>query len=122
MVFETFAFFFAQIMSHIKCDIICAKKKANFALWLTIWLIFEIRKILIETVLHILLVCFSCFSCLFTVTPSRRCFEICAVGVVSKFRYRGSYCFWCFCLVAINMHFGLVGFSAIRFLQHHPEK
>ena len=34
---------------------------------------------------------------------------------------KGAVFFWCFCLVAINMHFVFVGFSAIRFLQHHPE-
>ena len=32
-----------------------------------------------------------------------------------------SCCFWCFCLVAINMRFVLIGFSAIRFPQHLPE-
>ena len=61
------------------------------------------------------------FSCSSTVTPSRRCFETCSIGVVSKFRFKESCCFWCFCLVAINMHFVLAGFSAIRFLQHHPD-
>ena len=34
---------------------------------------------------------------------------------------KGAGFFWCFCLVAFNMHFVFVGFSAIRFLQHHPE-
>ena len=38
------------------CDIMCAKKKANFALRLTNWLYFEVRKILLETVLQILLI------------------------------------------------------------------
>ena len=75
----------------------CAKKKANFAFWLTIWPRFERRKIFLETVLQILLICVCHFSCSSTVTPSRRCFETCSTGVVS------SCCFWCFCLVAINM-------------------
>ena len=60
-------------------------------------------------------------SCSSTVTPRRLCFETCSVGVVSKFRFQGSCCFWCFCLVAINMHFISVEFSASQFLQHHPE-
>jgi len=34
---------------------------------------------------------------------------------------KGDGFFWCFCLVAINMQFDFVGFSAIRSLQHHPE-
>ena len=96
----------------------CGKKKPNFAWWLTIWLSFERREIFLETVLKILLICICHFCCSSTVTPSRRCFETCSIGVVSKFRFKDS---CCFCLVAINMHFVLVGFSAIRFLQHHPE-
>ncbi len=100
----------------------CAKKKANLDFWLTIWLSFERRKIFLETVLQMLLICVCHFSCSSTVTPSRRCFETCSTGVVSNFRFKGSCCFfWCFCLVAINMHFVFVGFSAIRFLQHHLE-
>ena len=101
----------------------CAKKKANLDFWLTIWFSFEIFFLLLETVLQILLIhyAFATYSCSSTVTPSRRCFETCSVGVVSKFRFKGSCCFWFSCLVAINMHFVLVGFSAIRFLQHHPE-
>ena len=103
------------------CDIMCAKKKANLDLGLTIWLSFERRKIFLETVLHMLLICVCHFSYSSTVTPSRRCFETCSTGVVSNFRFKGSCFFWCFCLVAINIHFVFVGFSAIRFLQHHPE-
>ena len=99
----------------------CAKKKANLDFWLTIWLSFERRKIFLETVLHMLLICVCHFSCSSTVTPSRRYFESCSVGVVSKYRFKESCCFWCFCLVAINMHFVLVGFGATRLLQHHPE-
>ena len=99
----------------------CAKKNANLDFWLTIWLNFERRKIFLETVLHMLLICACHFSWSSTVTPSRRCFETCSIGVVSNFRFKGSCFFWCFCLVAINMHFVFVGFSAIRFLQHHPE-
>ena len=103
------------------CDIMCAKKKPNFALWMRVWLSFERRKIFLETVLQILLICVCHFSCSSTVTPSRRYFESCSVGVVSKYRFKESCCFWCFCLFAINMHFVLVGFSAIRLVQHHPE-
>ena len=99
----------------------CAKKNANLDFWLTIWLSFERRKIFLETVLQILLICVCHFSCSSTVTPSRRCFQTCSIGVVSNFRFKGSCYFWCFCLVAINMHFVFVEFSAIRFLQHHPE-
>ena len=86
------------------------------------WLSFERRKIFLETVLQMLLICVCHFSCSSTVTPSRRCFETCSIGMVSNFRFKGSWgVFWCFCHVAINMHFVFVGFSAIRFLQHHPE-
>ena len=98
-------------LQQFMCDIMCAKKRANFALWLTIWLSFQGRKIFLETVVQILLICVCHFSCSSTVTPSRRCFETCSIGVVSKFRFKGSCCFWCFCLVDINMHFVLVGFS-----------
>ena len=94
----------------------CAKKKANLDFWLTIWLSFERWKIFLETVLHMLLICVCQFSCWSTVTPSRRCFETCSIGVVSNFRFKWSCFFWCFCLVAINMHFVFVGF-----VQHHPE-
>ena len=41
----------------------CAKKKANFDFWLTIWLSFERRKIFLETVLQMLLICVCHFSC-----------------------------------------------------------
>ena len=107
--------------TQFMCVIMCAKKGACFALWLTVWLSFEKRNIFLETVLQILLICVCHISCLSTVTPSRRCFETCSVGVVSKFRFQGSSCFWCFYLIAINTHFVLAGFSAIRFPQHHPE-
>ena len=92
----------------------CAKKKANFALWLTVWLSFERRQIFLETVQQ-MLICFCHFSCWSTVTPSRRCFEACSVGVVSKFRF--------FFLVFLSrrMHFVLAGSSAARLLQHLPE-
>ena len=52
-----------------------------------------------------LLTCVCHFSCSSTITPSRRCFQTCSIGVVSNFKGR----------------FFFVGFSAIRFLQHHPE-
>ena len=97
------------------------KEKAKFTLWLTIWLSFERRRMFLETVLQILLTCVCHFSCSSTVTPSRRCFKTCSFGVVSKLKFKGSCCFWYFCLVAINTHFVLVGFSYIRFLQHHRE-
>ena len=96
-----------------------AKKKPYFAWQLAIRLSFERRKIFRETVLQILLICL--FSCSSAVTPRRRCFKTCSVGVVSKFRFEESSCFWYFCLVAVNMHLVLVGFNAIRFLRHHPE-
>ena len=67
-------------------DKMCAKKKAKF--WLTIWLSFEIRKIFLETVLQMLLICVCHFSCSSTVTPSRRCFETCSTGVVSQLDLR----------------------------------
>ena len=93
---------------HLKqfiCDIVCAKKKANLDFWLTIWLSFERRKIFLEMVLQMLLICVCYFSCSSTITPSRRCFETCFIGVVSNFRFKGNCFSWCFCLVAINMHF-----------------
>ena len=52
---------------------------------------FERRKIFLETVLQ-MLICVCHFSCSSTVTPSRRCFETCSIGVVSNFRFKGS-CF-----------------------------
>ena len=103
------------------CDIMCAKKKA-FALWLTLWLSFERRKIFLETILQMLLICVCRFSCSPTVTPSRRCFKTYSIGVISNFRLKGALCccfLGCFCLVAINMYFVLVAFSAIRFLPRH---
>ena len=66
--------------------------------WLTIWPSFERRKIFIETVLHMLLICVCHFSCSSTVTPIRRCFETCSIGVVSNFRFKGS----CFFLVFLS--------------------
>ena len=66
-------------------NIMCTNKKASFALWLTVWFSFERRKIFLETVRQ-MLICFCHFSCSSAVTPSRRCFEACSVGVVSKFR------------------------------------
>ena len=50
---------------------------------------FERRKIFIETILQMLLICVCHFSCPSTVTPSRRCFETCSVGVISNFRFKG---------------------------------
>ena len=70
--------------TYFMCDIMFAKKKANFGLWLC----FERRKIFRETVLQILLICICLFSCSSTVTPRRRCFETCFIGVVSKFRFK----------------------------------
>ena len=68
----------------------CAKKKANLDFWLTIWLSFERRKIFLETILQMLLICVCHFSYSSTVTPSRRCFETCSIGVVSNFRFKGT--------------------------------
>ena len=34
--------------TYFICVIMCAKKKANFDLWLTVWLSFERRKIFLE--------------------------------------------------------------------------
>ena len=97
-----------------------AKKKANFDFWLTIWLSFE-RRFFLEAVLQMLLICVCHFSWSSTVTPSRRCYEICSTGLVSKFRTKGSCFLWSFYLVAIKVHFVFGGFSTIRFLQHHPK-
>ena len=38
-----------------------------------------------------------------------------SIGVATRFRFKGvfSVCWWCFGLVAIKMHFVLVGFSAV---------
>ena len=84
-------------------------------------LIFFFFFFFLETVLQILLICVCHFSYSSTVTWSRWCFETCSIGVVSKFRFKVSCCFWCFCFVAINVHFVLVVVSAIRILPHHPD-
>ena len=68
-----------------------------------------------------LLICVCRFSCSFTVTPSRRCLELALLAWSRILDLKGAVFFWWFCLVAINMHFVFVGFSAIWFLQHHPE-
>jgi len=74
-------------------------------------------------VLQMLLICVCHFSCSSTVTPSSQCFETCSPGMVSDFRFKGSWgVFWCFCLIAISMHFVFFGFGAIWFLQHHPQR
>ena len=103
------------------CDIMCAKKNANLDFWLTIWLSFERRKIFLETVLHMLLICACHFSCSSTVTASRRCFETCSIGVVSNFRFKES----CFFLVFLSRrHQHAFCFRRIQchpILQHHPE-
>ena len=58
--------------------------------------------------------CVCHFSCSSTVTPSSQCFETCSPGMVSDFRFKGSWgVFWCFCLIAISMHFVFFGFGAI---------
>ena len=90
-----------------------AKKKANFDFWLTIWLSFE-RRFFLETVLQMLLICVCHFSWLFTVTPSRRCFETYSTGVVSKFRFKGS----CFFMVFLSRRHQ--GAFCFRRIQCHP--
>ena len=39
----------------------------------------------------------------------------------TKDKFKASFSFLYFCLVAINMHFVLAGISAIRFVQHQSE-
>ena len=51
---------------------------------------FRKKKNILETVLHMLLNSACHFSCSSTVTPSRRCFETCSIGVVSNFRFKGA--------------------------------
>ena len=98
------------------CDIMCAKKKA-FALWLTIWLSFERRKIFLETILQMLLICVCRFSCSPTVTPSRRCFKTYSIGVISNFRLKGALC-CCFLGVFLSRrHQHVFCFSCV---QCHP--
>ena len=98
----------------------CVKKKANLDFWLTIWLSFERRKLFLETVLHMLLICVCYFIYSSTVTPSRRCFETCSIGVGSNFRFKAN-CFFLVFLSRRHQHACFRRFSAIRFLQHHPE-
>ena len=43
---------------------VCKKKKPNFDFWLTIWPSFEIRKIFLETFLHLLLMFATSAACL----------------------------------------------------------
>ena len=75
------------------CDIMCAEKKANFEFLADNLTQFRIRKIFLEAVLQMLLICVCHFSFSSTVTPSRRCFETCSTGVVSNFRFKRS-CFF----------------------------
>ena len=85
------------------------------------WLNFERRKMFLETVLQTLLICVYLFSCSSTITPSKRCSETCSTGVDERLKFKDSFSFWRFCQVAINMHFVLVGFSAIKYVQHQSE-
>ena len=75
----------------------------------------------LETVLQMLLTCVCHFSCSSTVTPSKRSSETCSIGVDKRPKFKDSFYFWCFCLVAINMYFFLIGFSAFKFTQHQSE-
>ena len=67
-----------------------------------------------------LLICVCHFICSSTASPSERSSETCSTGVDERLQFKESFSFGCFCLVAINMHFVLVGFSAIRFV-HQSE-
>ena len=60
-------------------------------------------------------------SCSSTVIPSKRCSETCSTGTDKRLKFKASFSFWCLCLVTINMHFVLVGFSVMRYLQHQAE-
>ena len=42
---------------------------------------------------------------LFIYSYSKRCSETCFIGVDKRLRFKESFSFGCFCLVAINMHF-----------------
>ena len=99
----------------------CAKKKGNFAWWLVISFNFERRKLLLETVLWLLLMRVCLFSCSSIVTSSMRCSETCSTGVDKRLEFKVSFPFWCFWLVAVNTRFVLVGFNAIKFVQHLSE-
>ena len=99
----------------------CAKKKANFALWLVIWFTFEREEMFLETVQLMLLICVCHFTYLSTVTPSKRCSETCSTGVDKRLKFKESFSFWCLSLVAVKVHFGLVGFRAIKFVQHQSD-
>ena len=79
------------------------------------------EKMFLETVLQMLLICVCHFTYLSTVTPSKRCSETCSTGVDERLKFKDSFSFWRFCQVAINMHFVLVGFSAIKYVQHQSE-
>ena len=88
----------------------------------------------LETDLQMLIICVCHLSCS---TPSTRCSETCFIGVDERLqfkelvswcfepsqpqgKFKESYSFWWFCLVAINVHFVLAGFRAIKFL-HQSE-
>ena len=58
---------------------------------------------------------------LFIYSYSKRCSETCFIGVDKRLRFKESFSFGCFCLVAINMHFVLARSSAIKFVQHQSE-
>ena len=85
------------------------------------WLNFERRKMFLETVLQMLLICVCHFTYLSTVTPSKRCSETCSTGVDKRLKFKESFSFWCLSLVAVKVHFGLVGFRAIKFVQHQSD-
>ena len=108
-------------MRHNVCNKKKNTKKANFALWLVIWFNFERRKKFLETVLQMLLICVCQFSCSCTVIPGNQCSETCFTGLHERLQFKESFSFWCFCLVAINMHFVSARPSAIKFVQHLSE-
>ena len=78
------------IRNSFKCYIMCARKGAYFAVWLS----FERGQIFLETVLQMLLICVFHFICSSTVTPSTRCFKTCSDSEVLKFTFMGSCSFW----------------------------
>ena len=75
----------------------------------------------LATVLQMLLTWVCHFNWSSTVTPSKQCSKICSIGVDNKLKFNESFSFWRYHLVVFNMQFGLVGFSAIRFVQHQSE-
>ena len=102
------------------CDIICGKKKPNFAWWLTIWLSFERREIFLETVLKILLICVCHFSCYLQLHPASDVLKPALLAWSRSLNLKRAVVSGVSVSSPLTCILYLVGIGAIRFLQHHP--